>query len=75
MGVIYAVKGINAIHAFYGINTQYSFSGIPDVLHVVSPRAAVLLLLGILREMAEGHAVTLMHAELTRQAQELGLGY
>jgi hypothetical protein len=38
MGIIYAVKGINAIHAFYGINTQYAFSGIPDVLHVVFPR-------------------------------------
>ena len=41
----------------------------------IPARAAVLLLLGILREMAQGHAVTLMHAELTRQAQELGLGY
>src|ERR1700732_7003 len=26
MGVIYAVKGINTIHAFYGINAQYAFS-------------------------------------------------
>jgi hypothetical protein len=44
-------------------------------MHIVLPRAAVLLLLGILREMAQGHAVTLIpvHAELTRQAQELGL--
>jgi len=41
----------------------------------IPARAAVLLLLGILREMAQGHAVTLMHAELTRQVQELGLGY
>jgi hypothetical protein len=31
MSVIYAIKVINAIHAFYGINTQYAFSGIPDV--------------------------------------------
>src|SRR6266404_6097839 len=28
MGVIYAVKGISTIHAFYGINTQYAVSGI-----------------------------------------------
>ena len=37
--------------------------------HVVLPRAAVQLLLGILREMAQGHAVTLIpiHAELTTQ--------
>ncbi len=46
-------------------------------MYVVLPRPAVLLLLGILREMTQGHAVTLIpvHAELTRQAQELGLGY
>ncbi len=46
-------------------------------MRVVLPRAADLLLLGILREMAQGHAVTLIpvHAELTRQAHELGLGY
>ncbi len=33
--------------------------------------------LGNLREMAQGHTVTLIpvHAELTRQAPELGLGY
>jgi hypothetical protein len=31
MGVIYAVKGINTIHAFYGMNIQYAFSGISDV--------------------------------------------
>lgn len=30
MGALYAVKGINTIHAFYGINIQYAFSGIPD---------------------------------------------
>jgi hypothetical protein len=30
MGVIYAVKGINATNAFYGINTQYAVSGILD---------------------------------------------
>jgi excisionase family DNA binding protein len=37
--------------------------------HVVLPRAAVLLLQGILREMAQGHAVTFIpvHAELTTQ--------
>ena len=28
MGAVYAVKGIDTIHAFYGINTQYAFSGI-----------------------------------------------
>jgi hypothetical protein len=58
MGVIYAVKGINTIHAFYGINIQYAFSGISDVFPVVLPRAAILLLMGILSEMAQGHAVT-----------------
>ena len=38
-------------------------------MHVVLPRAAVQLLQGILREMAQGNAVTLIpiHAELTTQ--------
>jgi excisionase family DNA binding protein len=38
-------------------------------MHVVLPRAAVQLLQAILREMAQGHAVTLIpiHAELTTQ--------
>ena len=38
-------------------------------MHVALPRAAVLLLQDILREMAQGHAVTLIpvHAELTTQ--------
>jgi len=38
-------------------------------MHAVLPRAAVELLQGILREMAQGHAVTLIpvHAELTTQ--------
>jgi excisionase family DNA binding protein len=38
-------------------------------MHVVLPRAAVLLLQDILREMSQGHAVTLIpvHAELTTQ--------
>jgi excisionase family DNA binding protein len=38
-------------------------------MHVVLPRAAVLLLRDILREMSQGHAVTLIpvHAELTTQ--------
>jgi excisionase family DNA binding protein len=69
MGVIYAVKGINTKHAFYDINTQYAFSGIPDVHAVVLPRAAVLLLQHILREMAQDHVVTLIpvQAELTTQ--------
>jgi hypothetical protein len=42
MGAVYAVKGINTIHAFYGITTQYAFSGIPDasgVALVASDRA------------------------------------
>ena len=43
-------------------------------MRVVLPRACRSVL-GNLREMAPGHAVTAMHAELTRQAQELGLGY
>ena len=75
MCAIYAVKGINTIHAFYGINTQYAFSGIPNV-HASRISACCLSVLGILREMAQGHAVTLIPvpAELTRQAQELGLG-
>lgn len=38
-------------------------------MHVVLPRAAVQLLQGILREMSQGNAVTLIpvHAELTTQ--------
>lgn len=38
-------------------------------MHVVLPRAALLLLQDILREMSQGHAVTLIpvHAELTTQ--------
>jgi excisionase family DNA binding protein len=38
-------------------------------MHVVLPRVAVQLLQGILREMSQGHAVTLIpvHAELTTQ--------
>jgi excisionase family DNA binding protein len=38
-------------------------------MHAVLPRAAVQLLQAILREMAQGHAVTLIpvHAELTTQ--------
>ena len=46
-------------------------------MRAVLPHDAFLLLLGILRELAQGHAVTLIpvHAELARQAQELGLGY
>jgi hypothetical protein len=75
MSVIYAIKGINAIHAFYGIIHNMPSVAYQTSIHVVLPRAAVQLLLDILREMAQGHAVTAMHAELTRQAQELGLGY
>jgi excisionase family DNA binding protein len=48
---------------------QLSIEGSVHRTHVVLPRAAVLLLQGILREMAQGHAVTLIpvHAELTTQ--------
>jgi hypothetical protein len=31
MCAVYAIKGINTIHAFYGINSKYTFSGIPDI--------------------------------------------
>ncbi len=48
---------------------QLSIEDSAHRIHVVLPRAAVLLLQGILREMAQGHAVTLIpvHAELTTQ--------
>jgi len=48
---------------------QVSIEDSAHRMHVVLPRAAVLLLQGILREMAQGHAVTLIpvRAELTTQ--------
>jgi hypothetical protein len=48
---------------------QLSLEDSAHRMHVVLPRAAVLLLQGILREMAQGHAVTPIpvHAELTTQ--------
>ena len=48
---------------------QLSIEDSSHRMHVVLPRAAVLLLQGILREMAQGHAVMLIpvHAELTTQ--------
>jgi excisionase family DNA binding protein len=48
---------------------QLSIEDSAHRMHVVLPRAAVLLLQGILREMAQGHAVTLIpvHVELTTQ--------
>src|SRR5580692_11223143 len=45
-GVIYAVKGINEINAFYGINTQYALSDIPNV-HASRVTACCLSVLGI----------------------------
>jgi excisionase family DNA binding protein len=48
---------------------QLSIEDSAHRMHVVLPRAAVQLLQNILREMAQGHAVTLIpvHAELTTQ--------
>jgi excisionase family DNA binding protein len=48
---------------------QLSIEDSAHRVQVVLPRAAVLLLQGILREMAQGHAVILIpvHAELTTQ--------
>lgn len=48
---------------------QLSIEDSAHRMHVVLPRAAVQLLQNILREMAQGHALTLIpvHAELTTQ--------
>jgi hypothetical protein len=48
---------------------QLSIKDSAHRVQVILPRAAVLLLQGILREMAQGHAVMLIpvHAELTTQ--------
>lgn len=48
---------------------QFSIEDVAHRMHVVMPRAAVQLLHGILREMAQGHAVMMIpvHAELTTQ--------
>jgi len=51
------------------LKAQISIEGDSHRMHVVLPRAAVRLLQGILCEMAQGHALTLIpvHAELTTQ--------
>jgi len=69
--VVQAQEAAHALARFVAETpkAQLSIEDSTRRMHVVLPRAAVLLLQGILREMAQGHAVTLIpvHAELTTQ--------
>jgi len=74
--VVQAQEAAHALARFVAETpkAQLSIEDSTRRMHVVLPRAAVLLLQGILREMAQGHAVTSIpvQAKLTTQQAACG---